>query len=165
MLRCIGRSAARAISRLGVESPEASRRYGVHAASAKADGTSKASSKGGPWAAAQRRARLWVTLAALNVAKRKVDAADRAVALYEPLGDLRGLAESFRCRAEGLRNMQQIELAERATNHALELFHALGPQSGLHYAELLLTRACLLADTGRNNEARRAFETCFAVST
>ena len=103
-------------------------------------------------------ARLWVTLAALNIAKRKVDAADRAVALYEPLGDLRGLAESFRCRAEGLRNMQQIELAERATNHALELFHALGPQSGLHYAELLLTRACLLADSGRNDEARRAFE-------
>lgn len=103
-------------------------------------------------------ARLYATLAALNVAKRKVDAADRAVTLYGQLGDLRGLAESFRCRAEGLRNMQQIEPAERAASHALELFHALGLQSGLHYAELLQTRASLLANAGRNDEARRGFE-------
>jgi predicted ATPase len=103
-------------------------------------------------------ARLWATLAALNVAKRKVDAADRAVALYEQIGDRRGLAESLRCRAEGLRNMQQIEPAERAAGQAQELFHALGLQSGLHYAELLQTRASLLVNTGRNDEARRAFD-------
>lgn len=103
-------------------------------------------------------ARLWVTLAALNVAKRKAEAADRAADLYKSTGDLRGMAESLRCRAEGLRNMQQIGPAERATADGLGLFRVLKLESGWHYAELLQTHATLLASAGRNDEARRCFE-------
>jgi predicted ATPase/DNA-binding XRE family transcriptional regulator len=100
---------------------------------------------------------LWLGLSATTVAKRKADAAARAVALCERLGERAGLAAALRLQADGLRQMQQLDEADEVALRALALFRELGQYANSHYPALLQTRACILVDRRRNDEARRLF--------
>lgn len=102
-------------------------------------------------------AQLWVGLAAMTVAKRRLDAAEAALRLYESLGDRLGLAQSLRYRGEALRQMQQLNEAAQSTERALHLFHELRLESSSHYPALLQTNASILVDFGRNDEARELY--------
>jgi non-specific serine/threonine protein kinase len=101
---------------------------------------------------------LSLALASTSVAKRKVETAARASALYEAAGDLMGLADSLRLEAEGLRQMQQLTEAEAAALRSLTLFQEIGKMNSPKRAGLLQTYASILVDQGRYEEAREAFE-------
>jgi predicted ATPase/transcriptional regulator with XRE-family HTH domain len=106
----------------------------------------------------KEEALLWLALAGTTVAKRKVEAAERACNLYARLNDRAGEAESLRYLAEGLRQMQRLDQAASALERATRLFCELGLVQGPSYPYLLETRALVLANTGRYAEAIAAFD-------
>jgi predicted ATPase/class 3 adenylate cyclase len=103
-------------------------------------------------------AALWLSLGAMSPAKRKAECADRAAGLYRQLHDSLGLAHSLRIKCEGLRQMQELAAAEAAADEALQLFQDLRMDRGSLYAAVLRTKASILVDANRNDEARATFD-------
>lgn len=111
-----------------------------------------------PGGADKAEALLWLALAGTTVAKRKVEAAERARNLYGRLNDPAGEAESLRYLAEGLRQMQRLDEAASALDRAELLFREFGLVEGPSYSDLLQTRALILANSGRYAEAIASFD-------
>jgi tetratricopeptide (TPR) repeat protein len=101
---------------------------------------------------------LWISMGAMSPAKRRVECAKRAAAIYEAQADSEGLAHALRIESEGLRQMGKLESAEAAVDRALALHRKVATQTGPTLAALLRTRASILTDAGRVDEARATFD-------
>ncbi|MDQ6767393.1 MAG: hypothetical protein M3Z41_06250, partial [Candidatus Eremiobacteraeota bacterium] len=66
-------------------------------------------------------ARLWLALATISDARVLHDAADKARALYEELGDQRGTAAALNWLSYGLYHMGQLDDAEKASNESFAI--------------------------------------------
>jgi predicted ATPase/class 3 adenylate cyclase len=84
-------------------------------------------------------ARLQLALAALLVGKRAYDAAERAMQLYESVGDLRGAAAAQRQRGHALWLMGRLDEAREAIAQALAAYRATSGDTG----GTRFTAACL----------------------
>jgi predicted ATPase len=80
-------------------------------------------------------ARLWRALAWLTTGKRCLEAAERACALYEQLGDGRGLAQALHVRAVALQHVGRSDEAAAANERALGWFR--------EFADKRMVAACL----------------------
>jgi len=76
-------------------------------------------------------ARLWRGFAHLSIAKAKVEAAERAVALYERVGDAKGLGWSLINLSFGLFQMGRIDEAAQSVEQARQSFQEAGDKLGL----------------------------------
>jgi predicted ATPase/class 3 adenylate cyclase len=79
----------------------------------------------------QVAARLWRVLAGLSDGTRKRDCAQRALALYDSLGDRRGAAGALYHLAHGLLQMGQLEEASDVNARALALIRERADKSGV----------------------------------
>ncbi len=101
-------------------------------------------------------ARLWRGLAHLTTAKAKVQAADRAIALSERLGDPRSLGWSLISRSFGLFQMGDLEGADAENGRALALFEQSGDRLGVASAQQ--QQASISDMRGETNRARTLTE-------
>jgi predicted ATPase/class 3 adenylate cyclase len=108
---------------------------------------------------------LWHILAGLGIAKQTVEAAERAIPLFEQAGDRIRLADAHRLRASGLWQMQRFAEAEAAIDRALELMQQLDQTTTRSYAGALGTRATILRLQGRTDEGRALYRQAIALYT
>ncbi|MBV9103340.1 MAG: hypothetical protein JO060_07095, partial [Candidatus Eremiobacteraeota bacterium] len=99
-------------------------------------------------------ARLWRSLAALTIARRQAEAAERALDLYRQLDDRAELADAYRQLASGLHEMLRLDEADAASQRALELLRETGRTGTRRYALTMQGRADILLRMGRTAEAR-----------
>ena len=99
---------------------------------------------------------LWLTLARIGFAKGMVDAAERAIAVFEQYDEAhpRFCASGYQMLAIGLRRMGRLIEAETAVDRALELYRAGGLTGTWPYVMTLDVRAGILRYQGRIDEAR-----------
>jgi predicted ATPase/DNA-binding XRE family transcriptional regulator len=106
-------------------------------------------------------ARLWRAAAWLNMGPRKHDAARRAVALYEALGDAIGLGDSLRQQAIGASQRGDLDAAALMNARALEIFRVAGDRRNI--ANCLDLSAGLAQERGDYRAARASYEAAIAL--
>jgi predicted ATPase/class 3 adenylate cyclase len=79
----------------------------------------------------QVAARLWLALGNISYGERAHDCAQRAVALYQSVGDEKGQARALNSLAGSLYQMGQLEEASDVNARALAAMHSLGHKSGI----------------------------------
>jgi predicted ATPase len=97
---------------------------------------------------------LWGTVARLSVGKTQVNAAKRAISLFERIEDRLELAGCCVHLANGLGTVGEFAEAEQAVNRALVLYREVRMTRSLRYAAALADRATIIQLQGRLNEAR-----------
>jgi len=102
-------------------------------------------------------ASLWHSLSTLTDGRRCVEAASEAIARFEQLQDIDGLARSHLRLAAGYRQMAKFNEAESSSERALSLFRRAGGTHSIMYASALSWKASALVGLGRLPEAREAF--------
>jgi tetratricopeptide (TPR) repeat protein len=103
----------------------------------------------------QEAARLWLALAALSDGTRRHDYAQRALALYDALGDGRGAAWALYALAFALLQMGQLEEASDLNARALALMRECADKSGV--AACFNQQAGLQRSSGDVAAARELF--------
>ncbi|MBV9647285.1 MAG: tetratricopeptide repeat protein, partial [Candidatus Eremiobacteraeota bacterium] len=98
--------------------------------------------------------RLWRGLAGLSVARRQVEAAQRAIALFEHSMNRAELADTYRQLSTGLFDMDRMQEAEAASRRALELYREAGRSGTRRYAITMQGLAGILLRLGRVDQAR-----------
>jgi predicted ATPase/class 3 adenylate cyclase len=109
----------------------------------------------------QEAARLWRALASLSDGKRKHDCAQRALALYDSLGDGRGAAGALSNLAHGLYQMGQLEEASDVNARTLAAMRKLGVKPGV--ANCLNIQAWLEESRGDVVAARESYAQALAA--
>jgi predicted ATPase/Tfp pilus assembly protein PilF len=109
----------------------------------------------------QVAARLWRALAQLYSAKRKYEAAERAVKLYESAGDGHGAARARLQLAWGLFQMGRLEEANETNMRALAALRQYGDKGGI--ARCLTQQASIASNRGAIAEGRDLFAQALAA--
>jgi len=109
----------------------------------------------------QVAARLWRALALLYSAKRRYEAAERAVSLYESAGDGHGAARALGQLAFGLFQMGRAEEAAEANKRALTTLRGCGDKWGVAYC--LMRQGGIAARQGAISEGRDLFAQALAA--
>ncbi|HXW76852.1 MAG TPA: adenylate/guanylate cyclase domain-containing protein [Candidatus Eremiobacteraceae bacterium] len=100
-------------------------------------------------------ARLWLALPVFTGGGQAEEAAQRALALYESMGDARGVARALRHVAFALSQMGRLDEATDALERALAAMRELGDRPGT--ATCLAVHAVILTDRGDIAAARESF--------
>lgn len=100
---------------------------------------------------------LWHSVAFFSVGKARVEAAQRALALFETLGERLRIAACAGILAEGYRMIGSLDDAERAIDRSLSIYRDEGKTRSKAYAVALDSRALLLHAMGRIDEARTLY--------
>ena len=109
----------------------------------------------------QVAAPLWRALSRLSWGKRKVECAERALALYQSAGDARGAASTLAVLAFGLYQMGRLEDAREVVGRALAHMNELGDKAGV--AQCLFTRASVQWQRGDLVAGREVFAQALAA--
>ena len=108
-------------------------------------------------------ARLWQQLALLAVATESGSAAQKAIDIYEHLGDKDGLAHSFTSLSWALWQSGRYEQALSASERTLQLLRELGKAKTRRFATALADHALALRGMGRIDDARLRYAEAFAI--
>ncbi len=109
----------------------------------------------------QVAARLWRASATLSMGKSKHDYAQRALALYESVGDKMGRLGRFTLSGVGLFQMGHLEEASEANTRALAAMRTLGNKPGV--ADCLSQQALIQWDRGDVVAARELYAQALAA--
>ena len=107
--------------------------------------------------------RLWRSVAINGIGRSSVEAAQKAIDLFEARGDQRELATANNALAFGLFQVSRIEEADVASRRAVQLYEACGLQGTRQYADMLAIRAMILRALGSDAEARQLFSASVAI--
>ena len=105
-------------------------------------------------------ARLWLAQARLLTGKRRYDASERAVRLYESVGDVRGAARALRLRGYALYQMGRLDEAHETT--ALALAGSRACADSLMVGDLLVLQASIEMSRGHLDAARELYTQALA---
>ena len=105
-------------------------------------------------------ARLWLTQARLLTGKRRHDAAERALRLYESVGDVRGAARALRLRGYALYQMGRLDEAHKTT--VLALAGSRTCADSLMVVDLLVLQAAIEMSRGDLGAARELYAQALA---
>lgn len=108
-------------------------------------------------------ARLWMHLALLTVATESRAAAQKAIDLYERLGDKDGMAHSCSSLSWALWQSGHHEEALSASQRALQLLRELGKTKTRRFATALADYALSLRGTGQIDDARLSYAEAFTI--
>jgi len=106
-------------------------------------------------------AELWAASSMLAAGKRKHDCAERALSLYQALGDRQGAAQALSGLAFALYQMGRLEEASETNARALAAMRELGDKPGV--ASCLTQQANLQSDRGDASGARAFFAQALAT--
>jgi predicted ATPase/transcriptional regulator with XRE-family HTH domain len=109
-------------------------------------------------------ARLWLTLSSLSYATHNLEAAQRAGALFEELGDRVWLAVSLTSLVQGLICAGRLEEAMSAIHRALEILRELRMTRSPPFARALARQGEVFLSLGRYAEAREVLVESVALS-
>jgi predicted ATPase/DNA-binding CsgD family transcriptional regulator len=109
------------------------------------------------------KGRLWAAFSSMLAGSRRVEAAKRAIELFEYTGNRRRLASSLHSLASGYYQLAQFSETESAADRALSLFREIGMTRSVFYASTLGFRALALSGLKRYDEARKAFDEDIAL--
>ena len=105
-----------------------------------------------------RAAALWMGLARLTVARRSIEAATRALAIYERVDDSVGIASALVRLTFNYYQTREMDLARETIDRALALLQTIGRAESVAYAGALDVRGGLFLHLGRHGEARSSME-------
>jgi predicted ATPase/class 3 adenylate cyclase len=105
-------------------------------------------------------ARLWLAQARLLPGKRRYDAAERALRLYESVGDIRGTGRALRLRGYALYQMGRLDEAHKTT--ALALAASRTCADSLMAGDLLVLQASIEMSRGDLGAARELYAQALA---
>lgn len=109
----------------------------------------------------QLAARLWRAIADLSSTKRALEAAEKAVKLYESAGDDLGVALALNCLAKGLRSTGRLDEAHENSVRALATLRAREDQGGV--AQTLNQQGLIASIKGETVEARDLYTQALAL--
>ena len=107
----------------------------------------------------------WLTLSGLYYAQRLVDAAQRAIGLFERVGNAAGAAQGELQLAYGLWQIGDLVAAEAAVDRSLALHRDAGLERTWQYANAVNTKGSIVLNGERLEDAERLFEEALARST
>jgi predicted ATPase len=107
--------------------------------------------------------KLWATLSSLLGGSPRVEAAKRAIEIFDRSGQRRRLASSFHTLAAGHYQLAQFAETEAAAERALHLFRETNTERSFFFASALGYRALALTALRRYDEARKLFDEDIAL--
>ena len=113
----------------------------------------------------ERVAALWMGLARITVARRSIDAAGRALAIYERLGDSLGIAFALVRLTFNYYQTREMDLARATIERALALLRDAGRAESVTYADALDVRGNLFLNLGHHDDARSSMEEALRLFT